>query len=610
MYNETVTVIAEPVPTESLAGTHTVIDHKAIVQSGAEDTAELLRLIAVVHLSQSGTKGALSTVSIRGAKPNFTLVLVDGVPMNDIGDLLGGAFNFATVPVEDIERVDVFRGPLSSIYGSEAIGGVISITLRRPGDLPIFRGSSEGGNYGYAAVSSGVSGAWKRLDASADGSYARMGQQVLDDGFDLGTAAVQADVNIDASRHLENFVRWNRLSSMQFPVSSGGPEYAISRQVEVDQANQIAGATTFQQQVNPKWFYAADYDVFSRVALSNTPSIFDSVPPGPNFVPATYSDTRFLRQRAVTVQQFRAARWLALDGTAYFKNEDGTSVGSLAGVIPASYSLSRPTGFFSPNAIVTAGHATVTAGMGVEKSNTYHTVVSPRAGASYTLGDTRLHASWGQGFKLPSFYSLSSPLVGNPKLTPEFDTGYDAGVERHFRRLSSLVSLTVFDNEFKDLIDFSPSFFKLVNRDKAYARGAELEASAAVRSVRVGGSVAYDDAGLKETTERLRDVPRWKEDVYVSLPLFRAARLDLSTAWVGRRFDYQVPLPQYDTVPRYTITNLKLTYPLRDGVSGFVRVENLFNSKYQEFVGFPSPGAYASAGITFSGRSGNTPSRP
>ena len=152
---ETVTVVAEPVPADTLAGTHTLLDREAIARSGARDAAELLRLIAVVHFSQAGTKGALSTVSIRAGKPNFTLVLIDGVPANDIGDLLGGAFNFATIAADEIERVDILRGPLSAIYGSEAVGGVISIVLRRPVDVGAAHGSVEGGEFGYAAGTGG-----------------------------------------------------------------------------------------------------------------------------------------------------------------------------------------------------------------------------------------------------------------------------------------------------------------------------------------------------------------------------------------------------------------------------------------------------------------------
>lgn len=177
---------------------------------------------------------------------------------------------------------------------------MISITLRGPAEQPLFRISTEGDNYGYTATSAGMSVVHGRLALAADGGFARMGQQVLDDGFLRGTAAVQAALNVNAGKRLDTFVRWNRLSTTGFPVSSGGPEFALSRKIEADQADQMVGGTSFEHQVNSKWFYTAGYDLFSRVALNNTPAIFDSIPPGRFYVPASVSGTRFLRQRALT----------------------------------------------------------------------------------------------------------------------------------------------------------------------------------------------------------------------------------------------------------------------------------------------------------------------
>ena len=226
-------------------------------------------------------------------------------------------------------------------------------------------------------------------------------------------------------------------------------------------------------------------------------------------------------------------------------------------------------------------------------------MVLPRAGLHYDLAQTRFRASWGQGYQLPSFYALSNPLVGNPGLTPQFGRGYDVGVEQRFPRAHAAGSLTWFDNTYRSLIDFSPTLFRLINRSSEFSRGVELEAHAAAHRVDFGGAVGYIDAGLRGTTDPLRDVPRWSENIYLHVPLRSAMQLSADTVWVGRRFDYQVPVPQRGTVPKYSVTNLKLTYKLREELDGYVRVENLFNRKYQEFVGFPSPGGYAIAGVTW-----------
>ncbi len=195
-----VDVYAEPVPFDQLLGSVTTLTREDLAASGARDVAEVLRFLPSVHLSQAGGKGSLTTLTIRGGKPNFTLVLIDGIPANDIGDQLGGAFNFATLDVESIERIDIFRGPLSTVYGSEAISGVVNIALRRPEERPRMHVSVEAGQYGYVYTSGDT--AWTRgaSGVSAGGSFSRIGEQVFRDGSMLGTANVTANRTFDSRR--------------------------------------------------------------------------------------------------------------------------------------------------------------------------------------------------------------------------------------------------------------------------------------------------------------------------------------------------------------------------------------------------------------------------
>ena len=158
--------------------------------------------------------------------------------------------------------------------------------------------------------------------------------------------------------------------------------------------------------------------------------------------------------------------------------------------------------------------------------------------------------------------------MSNPGLVPEFSTGFDAGVEHRFAPGHLNVVLTGFANSYKDLIDFSPALFQLVNRNAAYGRGIEFEANGSVHHLELGGGVTYVDAGLHNSTERLDDVPRWREDIRFSLPLPLRASLAFSTIWVGRRFDYQVPVPEKNTVASYSISNLRLTYRLANRAEG------------------------------------------
>jgi vitamin B12 transporter len=595
-----ITVVSEPVPLDSLAGPFTSLDRDALLATGARDAAELLRFVPGVHYSQSGAKGSLSTVTIRGGKPNFTLVLINGVAANDIGDQLGGAFNFSTLDLDAVERVDIYRGPLSAVYGSEAIGGVINIILRSPAEEPVIHFNVEAGQYGYSRASGGVAHNVNSVDFAASGSFERIGEQVLKDGSTLGTAALAAEKVFAAHKVLHSFARWNRLADSSFPVSSGGPLYALSRLAEINRADQIATGAQFYHQVDPRWLYTIRGDVFSRVASDNSPAIFDKVTPGKSYVPSSISDTRFLRSEALTMQQITPRPWVDTYTTLALRQESGTNLGSLGGHLPASYWLSRFTSNLSEDANLHNHRGALTAGASLETTGSYGTVITPRAGGSLTLAGYTLHLSWAKGFKLPSFYSLGNPLIGNPKLQPETSDGVDAGISRNFPTTRTHVAVSYFDSRYHHLIDFSPSIFKLVNRNTAFARGSDVELNQQVRSLSLGAAVTYVDAGLEATSERLRDVPRWSEELHARLVLPRQWTAQIQTEWVGRRFDYQVPVPQLATVPRYTTTNFEVTHRISERTSSFVRIENAFNSKYEEFVGFPSPGIYASAGITYS----------
>ena len=123
---------------------------------------DLLRDLPGVFVQQSGGRGSVVSLFTRGAKPNFTLVLLDGVKANDPTNTRGGSYDFSTLDLNDIERIEFVRGPASAIYGSDAVGGVINIITRRGGDAPEAGLKAEGGSFGYARVAGHVGGPDRR----------------------------------------------------------------------------------------------------------------------------------------------------------------------------------------------------------------------------------------------------------------------------------------------------------------------------------------------------------------------------------------------------------------------------------------------------------------
>ena len=137
----------------------TVIDRRTIEDSGAKTVSELLRYAAGAHLLSGGARGGFNAAQIRGGDPNFTLVLLDGVPLNDSTDTFGGSVNLATLPTAGVEKVEIVRGPMSFFYGSAALSGVINIVPRRgePGK-PTARAEVEAGGASVLRGGASISG--------------------------------------------------------------------------------------------------------------------------------------------------------------------------------------------------------------------------------------------------------------------------------------------------------------------------------------------------------------------------------------------------------------------------------------------------------------------
>ena len=130
------TATVAPTPLGRTTAPVTVISHEQIAAQQATSVTELLRQVPGVHIDQAGARGGISSVYVRGSDPNFTVVLIDGVKVNDPTNSRGGSFDFSTLSTDNIERIEIVRGPLSAVYGSDALGGVIDIITRRGTEVP------------------------------------------------------------------------------------------------------------------------------------------------------------------------------------------------------------------------------------------------------------------------------------------------------------------------------------------------------------------------------------------------------------------------------------------------------------------------------------------
>jgi vitamin B12 transporter len=597
-----ITVTGQATPLSATSASVVVVSRQAIEDSHAENVADVLRQIPFLFIAQSGARGGQTTITLRGGKPNFTAVLFDGIPLNDITDVLGGSYDLSTMSTDGIEQIEIVRGPLSSVYGSEAIAGVINIIPRRGEGSPVFEVGGALGNFLTRDGNAGASGKTGNLDYSFAGSYLDIGPQVEKDPYRLGSASLNSHLTLGNDKLLRFVARYQNAEASGFPPGGGGPEYSLLREAQAVHTIELVTGAGFEHQVNQTWLYALSFDLFDRTQNSNIPPLLDAIPPTFNSIPAEITDTNFKRYRFMFKNTLRLSSNFSAELGAGWMREQGVSAGSLGNTLPDNFTLVRDTEYANGVLIYSMQGLTATAGMRMDKASNFRAVYSPSVGVSYRFAheNARLKANWGRGFKTPSFYALADKVVGNPLLKPELSTSYDAGVEKDFLNRKLRAELTVYRNSYTDLIDFSALVFRLVNRSQAQTQGAEFALIAPVNSgLELRAYASYLEWRLTNTTEPLRDVPHWQSGGGITWKIKPRWHAQADMLAVGRRYDFQIPVPLQQTVGGYSTASLATSYDFSDGFTASLRVDNLFNQQYHEYIGFPNPGIYLRAGFQY-----------
>jgi vitamin B12 transporter len=596
-----ITVSAEPVLVNAVPGTVTVVSREYIDNAHANDLADLMRTIPNLYLSQTGGRGGLTTLTIRGGKPNFTLVMVDGVPVNDIANILGGSVDFSVISPHNIERIEIVSGPLSSVYGSEAVSGVVNIISRKGEGNGEINFEGEIGNFESRLGRISLGRASGNSSYSLEGSYLGMENQSEQEHYSLGSIALAATHGFGNEKTLQFSLRLDDAQFQGFPPNGGGAVYSILRELKFEHTREALFGSSFVQQVKPWWLYRIDGSLFLRIEHSSAPAILDAMPPTGYSIPSELTREKFLRPRVHLSTVFTINHRLSADLNGGFKYEQGRSDSIIADTLPDRFWLDRSTLSLSAGLLFQSGRFTMTGNMGFIKSS-YFEIASPRAGISYQVGDgkARLRASWGTGFSLPSFEAIGDPIVGNLELKPEYSNGFDAGIDTFLKPGDLHFSVTYYRNSFRNLIDFSQQEFRLVNRSSAMTQGVEGSFSfCPVRQIKLSGQLTFLDARLLGTTEHMRDLPRWRGGFGVQWKISSRIWTGVDALVVSRRYDFQLPIPERETVPGYTSASFVTSYQATDRISLYVRVDNLFNSQFQEFLGFPNGGIYGRVGFKY-----------
>ncbi len=599
--SENVIVTATRLADEQAGSNVSVIDAETIEARDPGSAVDLLRDLPGVFVQQSGGRGSVVSLFTRGAKPNFTLVLLDGVKANDPTNTRGGSYDFSTLDLNDIARIEFVRGPASAIYGSDAMGGVINI-ISRPGGEALEAGlSGEGGSFGYARVAGHIGGPIGEAHANLGLSYTDNGMPVEGSGL--------KQTSLDAALALPQIfgttisfnTRYNAAIASSFPDSSGGPRLSLLRSLDHrDIQEGVFGAHALRD-FTTWWTMVLDYGFYDRGSNGTSPGVAPSTQT-PSGIPANGDNARFTRHEVTWTNRLMPLPGLqtamGLDMQAEHGVDDGFLIFGPA-KLPTHFAENRTlwAGFVQARYQVTPALAVSASGRYDDTGSSDH--FSPQLGSEYALSEwgTRFQVMWAKAYKLPSFYALGNPIVGDPNLKPEEAENFEGGLTQDLWTLGRWKA-DAFATNYRDLIDFLPGAVpKLVNLSTVHVRGFETSLELQWGTLSATPRLSYTNARNQLTGAPLRDVPSWLAGASLIWKPDPDWNVSFDLNHVGGMVDNAVPTGDVN-LPGHARADMEVEYKVLPNLALRLGVDNLFDQHYEDVVGFPAPGAIVRGGIS------------
>lgn len=604
-----VTATRAPVLAEELGASLSVLLRTDLDRLQAPAVADLLRLLPGVAVSANGGPGAFAAVRIRGAEGDQTMVVIDGVRVNDPA-APGGGYDFGGLVASGIERIEVLRGPQSLAWGSQAIGGVVAITTRAPG-APELAARVEGGSRSTVYATADGSAKAGRLGLGASLTYGRSdgisaasearGATERDDWTGWGgTLRATVDLTGTLALDLRGRFQASRFGIDGFPP----PLFQLADTPERSRSDEASGVFGLS---------FAPAGGASRHVLGAELTEVDRRTTDPRRTPsATYlASGRNLRLRYSG--EWRLAPWLETSfGAERERSRLATASPSAFDPDPAPFRAQATlTGGFVQAVLRPLPGLTAVAGVRHDEHSDFGGATTPGASLSFAPGEGpwRLKASYGQGFKAPTLFQLFSDF-GNPGLEPERAEGWDAGVEAGLAKGRLRLAATAFGRTTRDQIDFVSCFANPLpacagrpfgtydNVARTRARGVEAEVGLApVDRLAVSFAYTFLDARnrARGTANFDRLLPRRPRHTAAfvadwTTPAGWAVGMTLSHA--SESFDNA---SNSRPIPDRLLLDLRASVPLGERLELYGRVTNAGDMAYE------TASFYGQAGRAFAG---------
>jgi outer membrane cobalamin receptor len=610
------------VPLSRAADSVTVITAAELQAGQFETVSDALRLVPGLSVTRSGGRGAITSLFPRGGGSNYTLVLVDGMRVNDFG----GGYDFAHLSVDDIDRIEIVRGPESALFGSDAIGAVVQIVTKRGGPARL-DGLVEGGGQGTTR------GTFSAAGSRGEWSWGGGAERTESDGY-TGAAASGERVSNDDYHlaHASGTLGWQR---------ANGPDVVISANVGRDErgfpgpfgsdpihayggVDRVSRGVDHTRQIGVRLTHPWSAQIRQRVEANYTNLSGDFVSP----FGESASGTRRFDGRIQEDVAFSPA--LGASAGVELLRERGSSTfitGSTGQTLPIDRSVA---GAYGEVRAVGGNRLFVTGGARLEHltrdpvepdpnafsprpafpSQTINSL-NPKIAVSYlvttpgqTRSSTRLRASAGTGIRSPNAFEIA--FTDNPGLRPERNRSFDAGLEQQLAGGAYSFGVTAFFNRYDDLIVTigrslrDASRYRTDNVSNARARGIELTGDARLPAgFAVHGTYTFLATEILSVDGlSLAPVPFSVGDPLIRRPrhqgildlVYASARLSAFAELTSRSQILDLE-PNFASsllfAPGYSILNAGISVPIVRGVEMVARGLNLADTAYEETLGYP-----------------------
>ena len=594
------------VPEKEVGGSVTIITRDEIERSNAATLVDLLRIVPGVAVSQSGPYGALTQVRIRGAEANHILVLIDGVEANDLAT--GSEFNFANLLPDSIERIEVMRGSQSSVWGSDALAGVINITTRTGSDAASLTSLAEVGSHDFIRSSASASGGMSKLKYYLQGSFvdtsgANISEQGSEeDGYDQTSIVFNTQYEFNPALSFGLNARYID-SSNEFDDGTFGAPVDADNNSDVEQlfGTSFIRFSLLDNRWNQKLAMSLvdtrndNEDAFGKRRTEGEKLKFDYLSEA-TFNTKVFSgeEHKFLFSIEQEKERFKQRGQASLFGNPN-QNQDIKNYG-----FTAEYRLGMWDKLF------------LSASLRKDDNDEFKDRDTVRFTGAYNFpsSGTKVRAAYGTGVKNPSFTELfgffSGSFIGNPNLKPEKSESWEFGLDQSFSADTAHVGVTFFWEDLKD--EITTVFFPVntaVNLDgKSERNGVELYFDAQLSNqFDMRGAYTYTDSTVPDANGvQVREIRRPKTVaslLFNYVMLSGKGNLNSSLNYVDEQID-----SDFSTFPAgevklddYFLVNISGSYRVTENFNLYARINNLLDDSYQDVYGFETLGQTIYAGI-------------